>query len=302
MERLGPWPNTTGNAETLVVATFDYPPFTFVSPDQPGVVTGYLKELLEILADEVGVSLVYDTNNTVGDFGVQRPGRHVQRTVVGMLLAAVLLRLTVSLARPRHPEEAGTFGVISSFLHVYACVVQQGWSSTPTRWSPWLVMMAARLMSYIVYVEYTATLEFVERSDWSLLMQRGVAYSSDWKVGERGYYQLRLEGLCRQFFLLGSKACDLVTLPMRPVTSNAEMVQAGHGRYTPVFLTMQKGLKIRPKMDRVMRRMYETGTVHRFYRQWYWDATTMKCHSAGTLRALSIFDISGMFLVMPAGG
>ncbi|XP_043228934.1 glutamate receptor ionotropic, delta-2-like [Amphibalanus amphitrite] len=268
MERLGPWSNTTGDAETLVVATFDYPPFTFVSPDQPGVVTGYLKELLEILAEEVGVSLVYDTNNTVGDFGVQRPdgtysglvGRLVNKTahialapltyrrtrrdvidyighvpvatqrfdflvpgqkrasltnvhsllkpfdigvwiclVVGMLLAAVLLRLTVSLARPRHPEEAGTFGVISSFLHVYACVVQQGWSSTPTRWSPWLVMMAARLMSYIVYVEYTATLvavmtvlqtrtevgsvqEFVERSDWTLLMQRGVAYSSDWKT------------------------------------------------------------------------------------------------------------------------
>ena len=61
-------------------------------------------------------------------------------------------------------------------------------------------MMAARLLSYIIYVEYTATLvammtvlrthtqvgsvqEFVERADWSLLMQTGVAYSSDWKVG-----------------------------------------------------------------------------------------------------------------------
>ena len=60
-------------------------------------------------------------------------------------------------------------------------------------------MLAARLMSFIIYVEYTATLvavmtvlrtqtdvssvqEFVERSDWSLLMLKGVAYSSDWKV------------------------------------------------------------------------------------------------------------------------
>ena len=65
-------------------------------------------------------------------------------------------------------------------------------------------------MSYIVYVEYSATLvavmtvlqtrtpvssvqEFVERDDWSLLMQKGVAYSSDWRVSGRGL-QLRLEG------------------------------------------------------------------------------------------------------------
>ena len=45
--------------------------------------------------------------------------------VVGVLVSAVLLRVTVSLTQPRHPGDNDTFGVISSLLHVYACVVQQ---------------------------------------------------------------------------------------------------------------------------------------------------------------------------------
>ena len=87
--------------------------------------------------------------------------------------------------------------------------VPQGWASTPSRASPWLVMMAARLMSFLIYVEYTATLvavmtvlqtrtdvssvqEFVQRSDWSILIMRAVAYSSDWKVSGIGQTERQL--------------------------------------------------------------------------------------------------------------
>ena len=62
-----------GSESDRGLLTRQYPPFTVVDPALPNVVSGYLKELVEILAEEVGVSLVYDTNNTVGDFGVQRP-------------------------------------------------------------------------------------------------------------------------------------------------------------------------------------------------------------------------------------
>ncbi|XP_037089801.1 glutamate receptor ionotropic, delta-2-like [Pollicipes pollicipes] len=270
MHQMGRWANTTGHTDTLVVATFHDPPFTLVDPARPNHVTGYLADLMQVLAATIGVSVVYDTNNTPGDFGIRREdgtftglvGRLVSKSahvglapmmwtlerqrvvdfvgkvpilierthflvpgrpranmnnigslltpfdtnvwiclVCGMLLATVLLRVTVTLTRPQSQEDDQTFGIVSSLLHIYACIVQQGWSTTPCRISSRIVTLVTRLLGTMIYVEYTAVLisvmtvlktstevnsvkDFVARSDWSLLIQPGVAYVSDWKTSK----------------------------------------------------------------------------------------------------------------------
>ena len=43
-----------------------------MDPEDSQNVTGYLADLMTVLSEEIGFSIVYDVNNTVGDFGVQR--------------------------------------------------------------------------------------------------------------------------------------------------------------------------------------------------------------------------------------
>ncbi|XP_037089908.1 glutamate receptor ionotropic, delta-2-like isoform X2 [Pollicipes pollicipes] len=279
MQQLGQWPSTNGHTDTLVVTTFHNPPFTLVDPARPNHVTGYLADLMQVLAYAVGVSVVYDTDNAPGAFGLRREdgtftglvGKLVNKTahvglapmiwslrrqeavdfmgkvpiaagrrsflvpgrplvsmdnigalltpfdasvwiclVCGMLLATFLLRVTVTLTRPRSEEDDQTFGIVSSLLHIHACIVQQGWSSTPSRASSRVVTLAARVLGILIYVEYTAMLismltvvktgpevssmeEFVARSDWSLLIRSGVAYTNDWKMSEEASLRILYE-------------------------------------------------------------------------------------------------------------
>ncbi|KAF0287374.1 Glutamate receptor ionotropic, delta-2 [Amphibalanus amphitrite] len=73
LQQLGDWPTLNTDIDPLVVATFHNPPYTIVDPQDSQNVTGYLADLMSVLSEEIGFSIQYDINNTVGDFGVQRP-------------------------------------------------------------------------------------------------------------------------------------------------------------------------------------------------------------------------------------
>ncbi|XP_037089825.1 glutamate receptor 2-like [Pollicipes pollicipes] len=412
MQHLGQWPSTTNHTDTLVVATFHYPPYTLVDPARPNHVTGFLADLMQVLSAAIGVSVVYDTDNTPGDFGIQLENgtftgligrlvsktahvglapmrwRHTRQQVVdfvgkvpiaidkisflvmgqprtsmndigslltpfhtnvwlcllgGMLLASVLLRVTVTFTRPYDLEDDRTFGIVSSLLHVYACVVQQGWSTTPCRASCRIVTLAARVLGILIYVEYSATLisvmtvlqtstevssvdDFVDRSDWSLLIQPGVAYSSDWKTSKeaslRTLYErmqtgrqiktLTPETMGQMFepktvtsfdrdqalIVFGERACGLVSLPMQPSSSSAQPPpRAG----TPVFLVMQKHMPLKPEIDRVMQALYQTGTIKGLYNRWFWNVTNQECPSSTVVRPLAFGDLGAILFMVPAG-
>ncbi|XP_043228471.1 glutamate receptor 4-like isoform X1 [Amphibalanus amphitrite] len=416
LQQLGDWPTLNTDIDPLVVATFHNPPYTIVDPQDSQNVTGYLADLMSVLSEEIGFSIQYDINNTVGDFGVQRPdgtfsglvGRLVDKKahvglaamswrrerqsvvdfvgkvpvaveeinfyvpgrpqasmdemeslltpldknvwiclVCSMLVAAILLRVTVFVTRPRDPEDVRTFDAASSLLHVLGCVVQQSWASTPSSYSPRLVTLAARVLGILIYVEYTAVLvsvltvlrvqtdiasveEFVAMSDWSLLIQPGVAYTGDWKTSKEGALRTlyrRLEDNERikifavenanqmfdgktvttfdrqqAFILLGAKACDLVSLPIeRPINENEGTTVYRSQKKDPGFLVMQKNMKIKKEIDRVMLVMYQSGTLNSLFNRWFWNATNQECATSVSLRPLSFPELSAIVYMVPAG-
>ncbi|XP_043228472.1 glutamate receptor 4-like isoform X2 [Amphibalanus amphitrite] len=355
LQQLGDWPTLNTDIDPLVVATFHNPPYTIVDPQDSQNVTGYLADLMSVLSEEIGFSIQYDINNTVGDFGVQRPdgtfsglvGRLVDKKahvglaamswrrerqsvvdfvgkvpvaveeinfyvpgrpqasmdemeslltpldknvwiclVCSMLVAAILLRVTVFVTRPRDPEDVRTFDAASSLLHVLGCVVQQ-------------TSKEGALRTLYRRLEDNERIKIFAVENANQMFDGKTVTTFDRQ---------------QAFILLGAKACDLVSLPIeRPINENEGTTVYRSQKKDPGFLVMQKNMKIKKEIDRVsviaatynkpymMLVMYQSGTLNSLFNRWFWNATNQECATSVSLRPLSFPELSAIVYMVPAG-